>query len=405
VSLLGRRHRGELLAERSREMTVRFGSFNVENLFARPKAFNQPTWKEGEQALKDFADFNSLIAQAVYSQAGRDRMIELLLRLDVYRKDDGVVRRNRVPDPTWAWLRANRGTFDVEHTTTGIEIVASGRDAWIGWLQLATEPVDEISTRMTAKVIADVGADVLAVIEAENRPALDRFNAEMLEGRYSHVMLIDGNDPRGIDVGIMTTGEVEIVSMRSNVDDPDPGAPGEHLFSRDCAEYQCRLPGGAVVWVLLNHLKSQSGGGGPKRARQAQGVRDIVDGLVREGAGNIMVMGDLNEGPPAEGQGPPNLAPLFDPSGPLIDVYSLATFDPGPRPGTFQSCAIRERFDYVFLSPDLAARVTAGGIERCGLWGNPGNKNPPALWDVYDEIDGSSHAASDHAAVFVDIDV
>jgi len=33
-------------------------------------------------------------------------------------------------------------------------------------------------------------------------------------------MLIDGNDTRGIDVGIMTTAQVEIVSMRSNDDRP-----------------------------------------------------------------------------------------------------------------------------------------------------------------------------------------
>ena len=59
--------------------------------------------------------------------------------------------------------------------------------------------------------------------------------------------------------------------MRSNVDLPDPGAAGEHLFSRDCAQYPCRLPSGATVWVLVNHFKSQAGGGGPKRARQAQG--------------------------------------------------------------------------------------------------------------------------------------
>src|SRR5438552_2191009 len=119
----------------------------------------------------------------------------------------------------------------------------------------------------------------------------------MLSGQFGHVMLIDGNDTRGIDVGIMTTPQVEIVSMHSNVDVPDPGATGEHLFSRDCAEYQCRLPSGDTVRVLLNHFKSQIGGGASKRARQAKGVRDIVDQLVAAGERNIVVMGDLNEGP------------------------------------------------------------------------------------------------------------
>jgi hypothetical protein len=53
---------------------------------------------------------------------------------------------------------------------------------------------------MTAQVILDVGADVQAVIEAENRPSLDRFNQDLIGGRFGHVMPIDGNDSRGIDV-------------------------------------------------------------------------------------------------------------------------------------------------------------------------------------------------------------
>jgi hypothetical protein len=104
-----------------------------------------------------------------------------------------------------------------------------------------------------------------------------------LAGQYGHVMLIDGNDTRGIDVGILTSPQVEITSMRSNVDLPDPGAGGEHLFSRDRAQYQCRLPSGAILWVLVNHFKSQAGSSGPKRARQAQGDRTIVEDLVAAG--------------------------------------------------------------------------------------------------------------------------
>jgi endonuclease/exonuclease/phosphatase family metal-dependent hydrolase len=386
-------------------MAVRFASFNVENLFARPRALNQTTWAEGEPILDAFAKFNKLIQLANYSPADKASMVELLIKLEVYRRVDGVVRRNRIPDPKWAWLRANRGSFDVEHNDTGIEIVATGRSSWTGWVELATEPVDETSTRMTARVIQDVAADVQAVIEAENRPSLDRFNHDLLASRYGHVMLIDGNDTRGIDVGIMTTTQVEILSMRSNVDMPDPGAAGEHLFSRDCAQYQCRLPGGATVWVLLNHFKSQSGGGGPKRARQAQGVRQIVDGLLAAGDRNIIVMGDLNEGPAVMGQPAANLAPLFDPNGPLVDVYSLPVFDAGPRPGTFQRCGIRDRLDYIFVSHDLAGLIVAGGLERRGLWGGPTNVNPPAQWAIYPEITGPEQAASDHATIFVDINL
>jgi endonuclease/exonuclease/phosphatase family metal-dependent hydrolase len=386
-------------------MTVRFASFNVENLFARPRAFNLETWAQGKPILDAYAEFNSLIALADYTPAVKARMIDLLLLLEVYRNDDGVVRRNRTTNPRWAWLRANRGSFDVEREDTGIEIVAHNRSEWIGWVELATEPVSEATVEMTARVIQDVAADVLCVVEAESRPSLTRFNQERLLDPYDHVMLIDGNDTRGIDVGIMTTGQVDILSMKSHVDVADPVAAGQRLFSRDCAQYACRLPSGATVWVLLNHFKSQSGGGGSKRARQAQGVRDIVGGLIATGEPNVVVMGDLNEGPTALGQTPPNLAPLFDPTGPLVDVYSLPAFDSGPRPGSFQSCTVRNRLDYIFVSQALAGLAVNGGLERHGLWGTPTNINPPQHWEIYGDIESSDDAASDHAAIFVDINI
>ena len=167
-----------------------------------------------------------MIEQPAYSPADKARMIQLLVQLDIYRVSNGIVRRYRTPTPKCTWLRANRGAFDVEHTDSGIEIVATGRSSWVGWLELATEPVDETSTRMTAQVIHDVGADIQAVVEAEDRPSLDRFNTDLLADQYGHVMLIDGNDTRGIDVGILTSPQVEILSMRSNVDVPDPVRQG-----------------------------------------------------------------------------------------------------------------------------------------------------------------------------------
>jgi endonuclease/exonuclease/phosphatase family metal-dependent hydrolase len=169
--------------------------------------------------------------------------------------------------------------------------------------------------------------------------------------------------------------------------------------------FRCRAPSGAIVWVLANHFKSQIGGGGPKRARQAQEVRRLVDDLVAAGEPNIVVMGDLNEGPPALGQLPVNLTPLFDPAGPLVDAYTLQTFVTGPRPGTFQNGNIHNRLDYILVSRSLAQQVTHGGIERHGLWGTPTNVNPPHDYAIYPEITASKHSASDHAAIFVDVNI
>ena len=85
-------------------MTVRFASFNVENLFARPRAFNQATWAEGRPILDAFAAFNSLVEVPAYSATDKARMIELLVELDVYRVTNGTVRRHRTPPrsgPRW----------------------------------------------------------------------------------------------------------------------------------------------------------------------------------------------------------------------------------------------------------------------------------------------------------------
>jgi endonuclease/exonuclease/phosphatase family metal-dependent hydrolase len=381
---------------------ARIASFNVENLFARPKVFNTTKWSVGQPALDAYRDVNALIKKAAYSPSDKAKIRDLLVTLDIYTVNThGAIRRKDSLSPKWAWLRKNRGTFDrqPQDTTQSIEIIADGRDAWIGWIELATEPTDETGTRLTARVIGDVGADIIGIVEAENRPSLVRFNEELLDGRYRHVMLVDGNDDRGIDVAIMTGNNFDIESIRSNVDTVDAIGP---VFSRDCPQYEVRTPGGTTVHVLVNHFKSQSGGGGSKRRRQAEAVRRIVDGLVQQGA-HVVVLGDLNEGPPVVGSQAPNLSSLFDNNSPLVDCYSLPEFDVGNRPGTFDSCGLRNRFDYIFISTSLLPFFAGGAVFRKGLWGDRVTR--PTDWETYPEMAGSSEQASDHGAVFIDLNI
>lgn len=61
------------------------------------------------------------------------------------------------------------GAFDSEprDETQSMEIIAKGRGDWIGWVELAKEAVDETATRMTARVIQEVDADILGLVEAK----------------------------------------------------------------------------------------------------------------------------------------------------------------------------------------------------------------------------------------------
>ncbi len=157
-----------------------------------------------------------------------------------------------------------------------------------------------------------------------------------------------------------------------------------------------------MVHVLVNPLKSQSGGGGSKRNRQANQVRLIVDDLVAQGE-HVIVLGDLNERQPAQDQPPTNLKTLFEPTGPLVSCYDLDTFDVGSRLGTFDSCAIRERLDYILLSNRLRTAFVEGHVFRKGIWGSRATR--PDKWATYSVMETSVHQASDHSAVAIHLDL
>jgi hypothetical protein len=84
-------------------------------------------------------------------------------------------------------------------------------------------------------------------------------------------------------------------------------------------------------------------------------------------------------------------------------VRSIPGFDIGARPGTFDTCSLRNRIDYIFISKSLEPSCTGGALFRKGLWG--GRLTRPTAWETYPEITRSVEQASDHALVYVELDV
>ncbi len=228
----------------------------------------------------------------------------------------------------------------------------------------------------TGRVIRDVDADILAVVEAENRVLLktfghyvvDRVNSELPSEQrkkpYTSTMLIDGNDDRGIDVGLMTKEGFDIEDMRSHVHDVDD--TGQIIYSRDCPEYAVATPTGESVWVLPNHFKSKFGGNDPdsiaKREAQATRTAEVYQRLRDIGQNNVVVLGDLNDTPESA-----PLQPLLDDTD-LRDVSEHPDFEVGefnvPQGnndrgiGTFGLGNDNQKIDYILLSPALFDRVT-----------------------------------------------
>lgn len=370
---------------------MRLAVYNVENLFDRAKVMNLESWSAGKEILEDFSTLSELLGRKTYDAAAKVQIVELLVRFGLEKQDLG----------SFVILRRNKGGLLARPRTGGLTVTADGRADWVGSFELRDEPINHAAVRNTARVIHEVAADVLAVVEAENRPSLADFNEIMLPDvggtQYRHVMVIDGNDTRGIDVGLATGAAYPIGRLRSHVDDRD--ARGNLIFSRDCPEFEITTPSGTTVTILVNHLKSKGYGGiaasAARRKLQAARIAAIYHGLVADGQQHVAVVGDLNDTPESDA-----LSPLLTQTE-LRDISTHTRFDDGGFAGTFGSSGPGNKIDYILLSPALFQLVQAGGVLRKGMW--PGVR--PKKWDAFDTLTRSEEAAYDHAALWVDLNL
>ncbi|WP_408899387.1 endonuclease/exonuclease/phosphatase family protein [Nocardioides sp. R1-1] len=372
---------------------MRIASFNVENLFARPKAMDsgEADAETRSRILAAHARVSELFERASYAGVEAE-ILDLLDQLGVLNDDEG----------TFVRLRKLRGRLLRRPMTGPVTLVAEGRADWVGWVELKTVAVNVRATEHTALVIKELGADVLTVVEADDRPGLEMFNRAMLPAvggtPYPQVMVVEGNDTRGIDVGCMAAPGYTLAQMRTHIFDADTQGP---VFSRDCCEYHFDTPGGSRLVVLANHFKSKGYAsrndpiGAKRRKRQARRVAAIYKALRKEGLEYVAITGDLNDDPASDA-----LAPLLSLPG-LTDISAHPDFDWNHRRGTYGSGNEKDKIDYVLLSDPLFARATGGGVYRKGVYRGSRTKDP---WEVFPTLDRPEHEASDHAAIYADLE-
>ena len=209
-------------------------------------------------------------------------------------------------------------------------------------------------------------------------------------------MLVDGNDDRGIDVGILARANYPLRQIRTHVFDTD--ADGV-VFSRDCCEYHfgtpqwrrpCR-PGQPFQVEGLQH-PGRPAGCGPAASAGPAGRRHLPRpdrrGCDPGGGGRRSQRRPDQRGARAL---------LSDTD--LRDISTHPDFDFGTRKGTFGSGNEKDKIDYVLLSPELFDTRNGGAVFRKGVWRGSRTKNP---WPIYDTLTDEVRAASDHAAIYAD---
>ncbi|MGZ9274747.1 MAG: endonuclease/exonuclease/phosphatase family protein [Nitrospira sp.] len=361
---------------------IRVATFNVENLFTRPVAMNQDDETTAREAIEDHAIANRIVSKETYDADDKAKLLELT---DKYKW-----HYLEAPKSALVQMQKIRGQLFRDTRTGPLEVVANGRDAWIGWFELRREDIYWKATFNTGLVLSEVRADIVLCVEVENRATLERFNDQVLRAEfrfsYPHFMVVDGNDQRGIDVGILS--RFPITEIRSHVDDPD--TKGNRLFSRDCPEYDIMLPSGERLVLIPNHLKSKRNGDDQatqrRREEQAKRAHDIAaNALTRSPF--VLLGGDLNDIPSSQ-----PLKPLFTDG--FEDVQNHPNY-PSDRSGTYDTGLASHKLDYLIMSAQLRTRLQDTGIERRGSY-------HPRTWEPFDTVTKTSEEASDHHLVWAD---
>ncbi|MCC7290531.1 MAG: endonuclease/exonuclease/phosphatase family protein [Phycisphaerales bacterium] len=161
-----------------------------------------------------------------------------------------------------------------------------------------TEPKPKAQMERVAKAIRELNADVVALEEIETREYLHRFVDAFLPDLGYQVVEIEGNDPRGIDVAVLSRVPVGAVTSHRHLSFPDAtGKPSR--FKRDLLSVTIEPPGGEAFDVWVVHLQSNYEGkeyAEPVRLGEARKVRSLLDQRLKaDPKARILIMGDFND--------------------------------------------------------------------------------------------------------------
>ncbi len=253
---------------------------------------------------------------------------------------------------------------------------------------------DPKDTQTIAERITAMDAAVLAVQEVEDLDTLRHFNADHLGGLYPYQVLVEGNDLRLIDVGVLSKLPIGgVTSWQKAVLDPKDTEP---VFSRDLlqVEIYSTTRSRRLFTLFVNHLKSHfvrppdtEATADSRRRDQATVAARLIKATMRPDS-SFIVLGDMNDAPDT-----PFLAPLVqDQDLRLTNALANAReshplnapdlppglaawtdrFKPTGQPAQYRL------FDQIWLSPALSAKLSDACIERRTHLGGDGSDHDPA---------------------------
>lgn len=122
--------------------------------------------------------------------------------------------------------------------------------------------LDVIDRRLTAEIVKDIDADILALQEVFDSATLDHFYRNFLRPigvrGYCERICIPGNDGRGLDVALLSRRHADVVRSHASLTLADVGLPAPDgidpefpVFRRDCLMARFGL-----LTIFVCHFKS-----------------------------------------------------------------------------------------------------------------------------------------------------
>jgi endonuclease/exonuclease/phosphatase family metal-dependent hydrolase len=146
-------------------------------------------------------------------------------------------------------------------------------------------------------ILDELDPDIMVLQEVENEAILEDMNAA-LGNRYPNMHILQGNDPRGVDICALS--KVPFDNVVSHLDElfvVEGTAGPEFRWTRDLLEYHVTI-GDQKVALLGVHYKAKENDNPDKRLAEGQRTRAIADELsAADPSLAISVLGDYNDLP------------------------------------------------------------------------------------------------------------
>lgn len=249
--------------------------------------------------------------------------------------------------------------------------------------------------------------DIAVLTEVESLHALSETNMKCMHENY-FVILIEGNDGRGIDIGYLIKKDLPFdldFQSHKHIEHEFNGKK-EKVFSRDFPVLEFRKSGGdpksAPLFVFAGvHLKSQRDDGVDirsvkKRTAQVEVLADISEKILQKWGKDVpmIIAGDFNADIPSSAE----FMKLREKG--FVDSFDVAGVDPLSEERITQSYfprgadPIYSQLDGIFITSAMALKKMLLSIRKIPYYDENGNPKP--LPKSYDE---RAKLPSDHWAI------